>query len=342
MKKIAVVEMSFHKKTKSFDFFKNLLAAHFEIREFFDDNRQNGKEASIQEINEYGPDVVLYCQFIHSPHKILKLRCRNLVWVPMFDGERLRSYLGWMKYVLAGVKVLCLSQTLFAKVKHHGFVSLYKQYCPDPAVLPLAKGNDRHPVLFFWPRSKISWEFAKTLIGHWQIAQVFFKNDPDPDNSISLPSEEDIKKFNIRIMEGWLSREEYLALLSSSDIFLQAREYEGVGISFLEAMAMGLCVIAPDRPTMNEYIKDGFNGCLFDPDHPHRIAGQPLKEVSHHARESMREGYEKWRNATPEIIDFISRVPVRGQGGNRLVLKTAILIYDALKSLYRFVKRGSL
>ena len=33
-------------------------------------------------------------------------------------------------------------------------------------------------------------------------------------------------------------------------------------------MALGLLVVAPDRPTMNEYLVSGENGLLYDPAHP--------------------------------------------------------------------------
>jgi glycosyltransferase involved in cell wall biosynthesis len=35
-------------------------------------------------------------------------------------------------------------------------------------------------------------------------------------------------------------------------------------MSLLETMAMGLCVVAPDTPTHNEYISDGITGLLYD------------------------------------------------------------------------------
>ncbi len=53
---------------------------------------------------------------------------------------------------------------------------------------------------------------------------------------------------------------EYLDMLAAANVFFAPRRAEGIGMSFLEAMAMGLCVVAPRGPTMSEYIENGRNG----------------------------------------------------------------------------------
>ena len=37
-------------------------------------------------------------------------------------------------------------------------------------------------------------------------------------------------------------------------------------MAFLEAMAMGMCVVAENQPTANEYILSGQNGILYGGD----------------------------------------------------------------------------
>src|SRR6202012_2876394 len=46
---------------------------------------------------------------------------------------------------------------------------------------------------------------------------------------------------------------------------------EGVGITFLEAMARGCAVVAYDAPTMNEYIESGKTGVLLPNFGGHRL-----------------------------------------------------------------------
>jgi len=45
-------------------------------------------------------------------------------------------------------------------------------------------------------------------------------------------------------------------------IYCYPSKLDGLGLSFLEALACGLPVIATDAPPMNEFIKDGYNGVL--------------------------------------------------------------------------------
>ena len=58
--------------------------------------------------------------------------------------------------------------------------------------------------------------------------------------------------------------EEMTIDMLKSTIYIASRPYEGIGMSFLEAMADGRCVVAHDNTTHNEYIEHGKNGFLFD------------------------------------------------------------------------------
>ena len=63
---------------------------------------------------------------------------------------------------------------------------------------------------------------------------------------------------------GWFERRaDALAQVDDCDVYIAPRSCEGIGMGFLEAMSRGLCVVAFDAPTMNEYIQDGVNGLLY-------------------------------------------------------------------------------
>jgi glycosyltransferase involved in cell wall biosynthesis len=68
---------------------------------------------------------------------------------------------------------------------------------------------------------------------------------------------------NIKFV-GEVSNEEIINYLSKADIFLLSSEYEGFGISVVEAMASGLPVVVNDIPTMREIINNGENGFIVE------------------------------------------------------------------------------
>jgi glycosyltransferase involved in cell wall biosynthesis len=76
-------------------------------------------------------------------------------------------------------------------------------------------------------------------------------------------------------------------------------------MSFLEAMAMGKCVVAPNNPTMNEYINDGVTGYLYDPDSPEPIDFSRAFQVAENALVYIEKGYQSWSTKKDEILHFI-------------------------------------
>jgi glycosyltransferase involved in cell wall biosynthesis len=54
--------------------------------------------------------------------------------------------------------------------------------------------------------------------------------------------------------------------LAAADVFVLPSKEEAGGLVVLEAMATGTPVICSDSGGITEYIKDGYNGLLFDPD----------------------------------------------------------------------------
>ena len=97
-------------------------------------------------------------------------------------------------------------------------------------------------------------------------------------------------------------------LIRQKGIYVAPRDLEGIGMSFLEAMAMGKAVIAVDNPTMNEYIEDGKTGYLFDLKNPKKIDLSNIEQVQKNAFDFMREGRKKWEKDKEKIIDFIKKI----------------------------------
>lgn len=64
------------------------------------------------------------------------------------------------------------------------------------------------------------------------------------------------------ILTGWLARDDALSELARADVLLQTALWEGLSIAMLEAMAMGLAVLALPAFGKQELVIEGVNGHL--------------------------------------------------------------------------------
>ena len=83
------------------------------------------------------------------------------------------------------------------------------------------------------------------------------------------------EKMNLRervVFLGNKSQEELPAILQSADIFCRPSLSEGLGISFLEAMASGLPIIATPVGGIPDFLRDGETGVFCQPRDPASIA----------------------------------------------------------------------
>jgi glycosyltransferase involved in cell wall biosynthesis len=76
-------------------------------------------------------------------------------------------------------------------------------------------------------------------------------------------------------------------------------------MAFLEAMAMGKCIVAHNDATMNEYIKDGVNGILFDADRPIAITESQVLSVRSNIHATKEQFYGVWLEDMKKISNFI-------------------------------------
>ncbi len=156
---------------------------------------------------------------------------------------------------------------------------------------------------------------ASTSSGDWCILRTWSTRSYGLRRTLAKrptrPHGDDIERYRIRSIAGPLPREEHLRLLADCNVFLAPRRLEGIGLSILEAMAMGLAVIAPDRPTMNEYIEHGVTGYLYDPKRPQMIDLRRAAEVGGSARVSMSVGRQEWIASRPRVLaDVLAATPV--------------------------------
>lgn len=89
------------------------------------------------------------------------------------------------------------------------------------------------------------------------------------DGPLSFELRNIVKKLNLSINIIFLGRKTNIAdYLQITDIYVQPSLWEGFGMTVVEAMAMGLPVIASQSGGFLELIEDGYNGKYFEPNNP--------------------------------------------------------------------------
>jgi glycosyltransferase involved in cell wall biosynthesis len=138
----------------------------------------------------------------------------------------------------------------------------------------------------------INCRLADQLLANAGIRTMHIHKTPDPGESFIPPSEDSLIQYRY---SSWFSQKEDMQKeMERSAYYISPRKKEGIGMSFLEAMAMGRCVVAHDHATMNEYIEHGKTGFLFDLENPKPLHMEDVRAVQRRAHQFIREGYEVW------------------------------------------------
>ena len=265
MKKLLYIGHSYHNKTKSTRFIIDILSKEYEIHEF-SYNPYNDTNEAYKKLSEESFDVVV-CFQILPPRNIIdkKITYKKGVFFPMYDGCPSMDSPLWKEY--KDFLIINFSKTMHLNCLSLGLISRYIQYFPEPVDV---KNWGKEDSVFFWNRIEhININTVAELLANSHISHLHLHKALDPGHTfIKLD-----KKWNIDIAEStwYANKEDMLADIDNSALYIAPRLSEGIGMSFLEAMARGRCVIAACYPTMHEYIKDGINGYLFNP-----AAPQPL------------------------------------------------------------------
>ena len=284
--KILFLQHPYHKKTQSNKFFRDFLEREkFKIEVYEDDM---GELAQITD--QY--DLVVVWQVIEKIAQIPKLTKK--IVVPMFDGcsnmrsEDFRN--------IENAIFISFSKTLHRFLILSGLKSFHLKYYPKSD----SKLNQNASGIFFWertPQYSFNSENLKSFIANLK-SDITYRPHHDPT------SFEDSSDF-----VNWDSHQEYLINLSSHKFFIAPRHSEGIGMSFLEAFAMGLVVIAHDAPTMNEYIEHEKNGILVNLNNPTQISGNlDFERIRANAIIDSRVGRQIYESKLPELSKWIKTV----------------------------------
>lgn len=296
---IVIVDHAFHQRTLSSQFLIDLLQVPQTEVHFVEPDAPN-----LLELLQAGPSCALvFIQLRPTPRMLRALGHRNVTWVPMrddlrYDCTHLRRLAGSnMKLI----NFCCEAHKVFAD---RGQPSLAVRYWPQSQPAPERRLRT-HPRIFLWDRGQVQWLLLKRLIGEQPVDSVVLRLAPDPKYESQMPSKEDIRRYRIEVVEGWLEQNDYQALLHSCDVFVAPRWLEGIGMAMLGAMAAGLAVLAPNRPTMNEYVVPGRNGWLFDPAQPVPIDLSDWLALGQQAQRDCKTGAAEWGRQKELILPFV-------------------------------------
>ncbi len=105
---------------------------------------------------------------------------------------------------------------------------------------------------------------AMSHLNNKNIELHFVGDGPNRESMNSLANS--LKLNNNPIFHGFITQEEIETLLLGSHLFCMATDYEGLCKSIIEAMSVGIPVLASNVLSINSYIKDKSNGFLCDND----------------------------------------------------------------------------
>lgn len=300
---ILLIDHECHRRTKSADFFCQLLKSDHNVDVFYYGRHYDCKlpKAKID-----WADVIVFWEFIPFRFR-LGVTGKPCVFVPMYDNEW-ASVGFWKRLALLGMNVISFSERVTKHAKRCGIENIVSvKYAPSPDEIHLESGNPR--VAALWERGTVSFKVIKKLFKPEQVDKVILMRRTEENIQYAPISQEDMCSYKVEIHEGgFLPEEEYRKILEEPGVYIAPRLKEGIGMSFLEQMAMGKCVIAHNDSTMDEYIKDGDNGILVDMRNPHPIESEEICVVRSNARKSIAALYERWERDKKDVLRFFSKL----------------------------------
>ena len=291
----------YHLKTKSTRFLIDIFKEKYEVDEATYDMEK--RQFSILECcqgKKYDV-LVLFQMPVPSTELKSKFRYKKAAYFPMYDGTGEAPDSFWADY--KDFNIVNFSSTLHNRLIKMGFSSYYIQYYPKP-VDNIEWGNKKSA--FFWHRTNyITINTVAGLVRQLDLEHIHLHIAEDPGIEDVQPDKEVSEHFHITTSQWFNAKEDMLEEIKKSSYYIAPRLYEGIGMSFLEAMAMGRCVVAANHPTMNEYICNGENGLLYDYGEQRIINPDDVRILQEKAYKNIVNGYAAWERDKHNILDWL-------------------------------------
>ena len=338
MKELLFIGHTYHQKTKSNEFILKILNQGYKISECYMDSLES---LDYQELNKFVGkkfDVLVLWEVMPKLSILGKFVTWNTsTFFPMYDYFYAHGGLYqpvWEEY--QDTIVVCFSKTLYKELTANGFDTRYIQFFPQPCQVD--NWGDEHSIFFLQQLSFLNLSTMATAMKGMGLKSMHLHKILDFAHCLKDTSEYDketkefiqrIKKQESSHLKDW---PQLYDEINKHVFFMASRHVEGIGMSFLEAMASGRIVVAPDMPTMNEYIEDGKNGLLypwdehFNMSHCRQSVKKPqlsIRTIQQNAYHTVVEGYERWCQQKSEIAVWIGLTA----NPNRQKLKHCALLH---------------
>ncbi|MEO3474819.1 glycosyltransferase [Roseomonas sp. CAU 1739] len=308
-KRVAFLGHGYHTKTLSSRFMIDHIAKTRDVNLHFD-NSWEDKSAGLdlEALVAAGYDEIHVWQLERPAQKLAALRpgC-PVFFYPMFDSCRMLGDDFWLS-LKDHLHIVCFCRALHERVRRLGLTSLWLQYWPAPDMTLPDYADLR---IFWWRRRRdLTWDFLKELTASWPQPRLHLHEAPDPTypNPESLPSA-DVIRYNVTRSTWFEDRAAFDRVAATFNVFVAPRRFEGIGFSFLEAMARGQVVVAENNPTMNEYIVHGVNGLLYEPGAAevwaHHLTPARARDIGSRARLSCEMGQARWEEGLARLDTYV-------------------------------------
>jgi hypothetical protein len=318
MRTLLFIGHSHHSLTQSSGFFKEALKASYQLSELSispsDNIEVNLTKLTSLDFGDYAGVVLWQIDYLAS---FFLARGIPVIVCPMYDSSSSLEPNHWR--AMEQSLIICFSLELQFLLAKAGVDSLYIKYFPGLAanhdsLLAASESADRSPLhVFFWerlPDSDINTDRILGLLSGINVGHLHIHQAADPGRTPNKIDHE-FNNFMISTSTWFNDKSEYLQMLDSTDIFIAPRYAEGIGMSFLEAMAHGCCVIAHDMPTHNEYITNWKDGILVDYKDPSmeiHASSEEIRGMARHALQNAEIHAKNWNNFyCPLMLESVAK-----------------------------------
>ena len=300
---ILFVDHACHKKTRSADFFLDLLRARHTVNCHYYDTYY---KCDIPQDKIAAADLIIFWEFLPGCFKIA-IDGKPCLFVPMYDNEW-GSKWQWRRIARSGMSVLSFCDALTRHAKSCGVKNILTvHYAMDPSRFPQNTGDPRKAL--YWNRGN----FAESTI------RALFEADVLDE---------------LVVQRDFLPPEEYAVFLDRFGVYIAPRAKEGIGMAFLEQIARGKCVVAHDDATMNEYITDGQSGIIRNFNAPQKkISAADIQSVLPKVRTLADKLYARWCQERGTILPFCesaAKLPPTRYGGLSDIIRYCAFLQEGV------------